>query len=164
MVVEGPLTEARSDYVIAKRTGWSRTSRSGSREHAPAFRSLGGLRTFAAEGATIVTSAMYKPYLDRVFALPHTLNPDKLAKSGKKAVVEGFTGKRVLMDSTHSIELYTLQGNTHNEGMLVVYLPKEKMLIDADLFTPPAANAPHRPRLRRHRIRTRSICTPTWSG
>jgi glyoxylase-like metal-dependent hydrolase (beta-lactamase superfamily II) len=143
VVIEAPLTEARSDYVIAEthRLVPNKPIRYVVNTHQH-FDHSGGLRTFAAEGATIVTSAMYKPYYDRVFALPHTLNPDKLAKSGKKAVVEGFTGKRVLMDSTQSIELYTLQGNPHNEGMVVAYLPKEKILVNADLFTPPAANAP----------------------
>jgi len=84
---------------------------------------------------------MYKPYYDRVFALPHTINPDKLARSGKKAVVEGFTGKRVLMDSMHTIELYTLQGNPHNQGMVVVYLPKEKIVATGDFFEGPVTGA-----------------------
>ena len=146
VVIEGPLSEARSDYVIAETHKLVPNKPIkyliNTHQH---FDHSSGVRTFAAEGATIITSSMYKPYYDRVFALPHTINPDKLARSGKKAVVEGFTGKRVLMDSMHTIELYTLQGNPHNQGMLVVYLPKEKMLINADLFTPPAANAPAAP-------------------
>jgi hypothetical protein len=31
---------------------------------------------------------------------------------------------------------------SHNSGMLMAYLPKEKLLVEADVFTPPAPNAP----------------------
>ena len=143
VVIEGPLTEARSDYVIAEahRLVPNKPIRFLVNTHQH-FDHSGGVRTFAAEGATIVTSAMYKPYYDRVFAFPHTIVPDKLAMSGKKATIEGVAGKRVLMDGTHSIELYVLQANPHNAGMMVAYLPKEKILVNADLFTPPAPPAP----------------------
>jgi hypothetical protein len=32
--------------------------------------------------------------------------------------------------------------SSHNEQFLVVYLPAERILINADLYTPPAAGAP----------------------
>jgi glyoxylase-like metal-dependent hydrolase (beta-lactamase superfamily II) len=35
-----------------------------------------------------------------------------------------------------------LGGNGHAEGLLVVYLPQEKLLIEADVFTPGPAGAP----------------------
>jgi hypothetical protein len=34
-----------------------------------------------------------------------------------------------------------VQGLNHSTGMLVGYLPAEKILINADLYTPPAAGA-----------------------
>src|SRR6266849_2224959 len=40
-----------------------------------------GLRTFVAEGSTIITSQVNKGYFEKIFALPHTLNPDKLAQN-----------------------------------------------------------------------------------
>src|SRR4030095_16235105 len=40
------------------------------------------------------------------------------------------------------LEVYNVQGLAHAKGMLMAYLPKEKILIEADLFTPPAPNAP----------------------
>lgn len=142
VVIEGPLGEARSDYVIAEahKLVPNKPIRYVVNTHQH-FDHSGGLRTFAAEGATIVTAAMYKPYYDRVFALPHTIVPDKLARSGKKAVVEGVNGKRVMTDSMNTIELHVLQPSPHNGAMMVIYLPKEKMLVNADLFTPPAPPA-----------------------
>src|SRR5262249_13189199 len=32
--------------------------------------------------------------------------------------------------------------NPHNDGIMLAFLPKEKILVEADLYNPPAANAP----------------------
>ena len=54
-----------------------------------------------------------------------------------------MTEKKVLTDGNHVIELHHLQGSGHNQGLLVAYLPKEKILVEADAFNPPAdKNAP----------------------
>src|SRR5581483_5048152 len=56
--------------------------------------------------------------------------------------------KRVLTDGVHTIEIYKTQGSNHNEGLLFAYLPKEKVLLEADSFNPPAtadAAAPPNP-------------------
>ena len=49
-----------------------------------------------------------------------------------------MTEKKVLTDGNHVIELHHLQGSGHNEGLIVAYLPKEKILVEADAFNPPA--------------------------
>jgi hypothetical protein len=58
-----------------------------------------------------------------------------------KAVIEGVNGKRVLSDKTQTMELHVLQKSPHNEGILVAYFPKQKTLVQADLFTPLALDA-----------------------
>ena len=35
-----------------------------------------------------------------------------------------------------------VQGLQHAQGMVMAYLPQEKIVVEADLFTPPAPNAP----------------------
>ncbi len=40
------------------------------------------------------------------------------------------------------LELHLIKNNTHNDGILMAFLPKEKILVEVDLYTPPAANAP----------------------
>jgi hypothetical protein len=65
-----------------------------------------------------------------------------LRASGKKATVEGVHDKRVLSDDTRTIELHHIQGNMHNDGLLMAYLPKEKLLVEADVYTPPPPNTP----------------------
>jgi hypothetical protein len=44
-----------------------------------------------------------------------------------------------LTDGNHTAELYHMTAFEHHEGMLLVYLPKEQILIEADGFNPPAA-------------------------
>ena len=75
-----------------------------------------------------------------MITLPATVNPDHLAKSGKKAMVEGVRDRRVLSDGTRTVEIRHIAGILHADDMLMVYLPKEKLLIEADAYTPPAPN------------------------
>ena len=49
--------------------------------------------------------------------------------------------KKVLTDGSHTVELHHLQRFGHHDGMLIVYLPKEKVLLEADGYNPVAANA-----------------------
>ena len=67
-----------------------------------------------------------------------------------------MTEKKVLTDGNHVIELYHLQNSLHNDGLIVAYLPKEKILVEADAFTPR-----HRP-MRRRRIRHRRTTRIWW--
>jgi len=100
-----------------------------------------GLRAAVSEGATILTYHLNKTYLEKTLSLPHTLNPDKAQQNGKKPIVEAVGEKRVLTDGTHVVELYHQTGFGHHDGMLLVYLPKEKVLIEADGYNPQAAAA-----------------------
>jgi hypothetical protein len=85
---------------------------------------------------------MNKPYYEQAWAAPRTLSPDRLAQSGKSAKFETVTDKHVLTDGKRSIEIYEIAGSGHNDGFLMVYLPKEKILIEGDAYTPVAADAP----------------------
>jgi glyoxylase-like metal-dependent hydrolase (beta-lactamase superfamily II) len=142
VVIEAPLDEARSSAVISevKKLYFNKPIKYLVNTHAH-FDHAGGIRTYAAEGATILTYQMNKPYYEKTFALPRTLAPDKLSQSKKKAVIEAVAEKRVITDGKRTLELYHVP-NGHNEGMLIAYLPKEKIVIEADLYTPGAVNAP----------------------
>jgi glyoxylase-like metal-dependent hydrolase (beta-lactamase superfamily II) len=94
------------------------------------------------EGATIVTHQVHRPFYEQAWASPRTLRRDRLAASAKPAVFETFTGKHVLTDGRRSIEIHELQGSGHSDGFAVVYLPTERVLIQADAYTPGAAGAP----------------------
>jgi len=100
-----------------------------------------GLRGFVAEGSTILTYQSNKAYLEKVLSVPHTLNPDQAQQQGKKPIVEAVGEKRVLTDGTRIVELHHLRNFGHHDGMLVVYFPKERALLEADGYNPQAASA-----------------------
>lgn len=145
-VIEGPQNEARSIAVIdeIRRVVPNKPIRYVINTHHH-FDHSGGLRTYAAEGATIITHAMNRPFYEKAFAAPRTLNPDKLAGSKKTAKFETFTDKKVLSRGNRTLELYHLRGNPHNDAILMAYLPKERLLIEVDVYAPPAGNAPLAP-------------------
>ena len=139
VVIEGPQNDQRAEAIIAeaKRLIPNKPIKYVVNTHAH-FDHAGGLRAFVAEGATVITHQMNKPYYEKVWANPHTLAPDKLSQSPRKATFKTMTEKMVLTDGNHVIELYHLQNFGHNDGMIVAYLPKEKVLLEADGFNPPA--------------------------
>jgi glyoxylase-like metal-dependent hydrolase (beta-lactamase superfamily II) len=143
VVIEGPQNDARAVAVIdeVKRTVPNKPIKYVVNSHHH-FDHAGGLGAFVAEGATIVTHNISKAFFEQSLAAPRTVQPDKLAQSGKKPTVEGVGDKHVLTDGTRTVELYHIQGNVHNDGLIMAYLPKEKLLIEGDAYTPAAPNAP----------------------
>src|SRR5437879_3316008 len=109
------------------------------------FDHTGGLRAVAADGVTVIAHDANKAFLEKALAAPATVSPDRLAKSGKKGTVEGIRDKRVLADGIRTVELIHIAGNTHHSGLIMAYLPKEKLLIEADAYTPLPPNAPPPP-------------------
>jgi glyoxylase-like metal-dependent hydrolase (beta-lactamase superfamily II) len=142
IVVEGPQDDARSGAVIAevKKLAPNKPVKYVVNTHHH-FDHAGGLGAFVAEGATIVTHDTSKTFFEQTLTAPRKVNPDKLAQSGKKPAVEGMQDKRVLSDGTRTVELHLIQGTPHGDGLIMAYLPKEKLLIEADAYTPGAPNA-----------------------
>jgi len=105
------------------------------------FDHSGGLRAAAAEGATIITHASAKPYFERALATPAKILPDRLTKSGKKGAVRGVGDKTTLSDGARTLELHKIGNSVHTDTFLMVYLPRERLLIEADAYTPLAPNA-----------------------
>ena len=143
ILVETPLNDGRSVPVIAqvKQLSPGKPIRYVINSHGH-FDHSGGLRAAVAEGATIVTHSQNKPYFEKAFATPNTISPDALAKSGKKPRFMTVGEKAVINDGTRTVELYHVTDSHHTDSFLMVYLPKEKLLIEADSFTPLPPNAP----------------------
>ena len=146
-MVEAPLDEARSLAVIAKvkETIPGKPIRVVVNTHHH-FDHAGGLRTFVDEGATIVTHQINQPYYVTAWAAPRTLRPDRLARSGKPATFQTFTDKDILKGANRTIEVHWIANSPHHDGFAMVYLPADKILIEADAYTPaagtPAASLP----------------------
>jgi glyoxylase-like metal-dependent hydrolase (beta-lactamase superfamily II) len=140
----GPQNEARAQAIIAetRRVIPNKPIRYGVISHHH-FDHSSGLAAVVAEGITIVTPAVNKTFLERALSAPRTLAPDSLSKSGRKPIVEGFTGdRRVFQDATRTFEVHVIKGLPHADGLVVGYLPKERLLVYADMFNLPPANTP----------------------
>jgi glyoxylase-like metal-dependent hydrolase (beta-lactamase superfamily II) len=140
----GPQNEARAQAIIAetKRVIPNKPIRYGVISHHH-FDHTSGLAAVVAEGITIVTPEVNKAFLERALSAPRTLAPDSLSKSGRKPVIEGFTGDtRVFQDATRTFEVHVIKGLPHADGLVVGYLPKERLLVYADMFNLPPANTP----------------------
>ena len=149
LILEGGQSEARGLAVIAeaKRLIPGKPIKYLVNTHSHVDHSS-GLRPFVAEGTTILTYQLNKAYLEKVLSTPHTLNPDKAQQAGKKPIVEAVGEKRVLTDGNHVIELHHMQNFGHHDGMLMAYLPREKVLFEADAWNPAptaTASAPNPP-------------------
>jgi glyoxylase-like metal-dependent hydrolase (beta-lactamase superfamily II) len=142
VVIEGPQSEERASAIIAKAKELipGKPIKYVVNTHAH-YDHSSGLRTFMAEGATVITHQVNKPFLEKVGTMPHTLNPDKLEQGKKKLSIETMTEKKVLTDGNHVIELYHMTGIGHHDGLIMAYLPKEKVLLEADAYNPQPANA-----------------------
>jgi len=136
-IVDTPLGDGRANAVIkaAKELVPNKPFRYLIATHHH-FDHFGGARAAAAEGATIVVPDVDKAYFEKWYANPHTLNPDALAKSGKKAKFETYRTSHVITDGSRRIEIYAIENNIHADGFEMIYLPKEKILMQADAFSP----------------------------
>jgi glyoxylase-like metal-dependent hydrolase (beta-lactamase superfamily II) len=147
-VVEAPLNEALSLAVIDEvhRLVPSKQIRYVVNTHHH-FDHSGGLRTYLSQGTTVVTSQQDRDYYLNVlfYPAPRTLLPDRLSTyypmfmvSRRTAPIETVNQKYVLSDGERTMDIYPVAGNPHAVGLLMAYLPKEKILVNADLYTPPA--------------------------
>jgi glyoxylase-like metal-dependent hydrolase (beta-lactamase superfamily II) len=147
-VVEGPLSNQRTNAVVAEVhklfPGKPIRYLVNTHNH---FDHLGGVRGFVAEGATVITDDKNRNFYQRVVLAPQsrTLQPDRLstrpfAPTGPgNLALQTFTDRYTISDGNETIELYHVEGLNHSDNMAIVYLPKEKIVINADLYGPPAA-------------------------
>jgi glyoxylase-like metal-dependent hydrolase (beta-lactamase superfamily II) len=100
------------------------------------FDHTGGLRAAVANDITIITHRGNKGLYEDVMSNSHALVPDELQMKNPrpKAKVEYVDDKKVFTDGEHTIETYHIEGGSHNNAALMIYLPKQKILINADEF------------------------------
>ncbi len=141
VVVEGQGSDARSLAVIEeiKKAIPNKPIRYVINTHAH-YDHAGGLRTFVAQGITVVTHEKNKPFYEKVWARPRTIAPDSLSKAPKPAVFETVGDKKVMSGGGKTLELYYMKDTSHNMYNLLVYLPQEKLAFWGDGYNPPEGN------------------------
>lgn len=100
----------------------------------------GGLRSYIAEGISVVTTAANERYFEKMAAANFTINRDDQTMNKKKPVFE-FLGnkKRVFSDGKQIVEIIDIGPSPHANEMLIAYLPKEKLVFQGDLVNLPAS-------------------------
>jgi len=104
---------------------------------------IGGLRSFIAEGATVITTPGNRQVVD---TMARAKQVDRLARNPRSPQVSLIErGKRVLTDGTRTLELIDIGPNPHAKEMVIAYLPKERVLFQGDLYFQPINPQPPGP-------------------
>lgn len=101
----------------------------------------GGLPVLVAEGAIIITQKNNVAFLDKALNTPRTLLDDPLARNPKKARFEAVEEKRVYTDGTRTVEMYHIYPAPHSNGLIIAFIPKEKVLFQGDFSVNPGEPA-----------------------
>lgn len=140
IVMEPPLYESRSQAVIAQIKA---------RFPAKPIRYVivshfhvdhgGGVRAYAAEGATVVVGEASRSHLEAILAAPHTVSPDALQNSPRQVPVLGVPSGGGLQLSGGAVAVYSVLNQTHAVDMVVPFVPAEGLLFVSDLMSPQSA-------------------------
>jgi glyoxylase-like metal-dependent hydrolase (beta-lactamase superfamily II) len=141
--------EARAQAIIAeaKRVIPGKPIRYGVLSHHH-FDHTSGIGAVVAEGITIVTHEFNEQFFEDALRNPRTLAPDAMARSGNRPVIETVGDKRVFTDGRQTVEIHTIKGLPHADGMLIAYIPSARIVAYADMFNlvppgqPPVPNPP----------------------
>lgn len=103
----------------------------------------GGIRTYIAEGATLLGLPGERTFFEKVVKSTFTIDPDALMLNPQPLKWEAIEkGRRVLTDGATTVELIDIGPGGHTDEMLVAYFPSEKMVFQGDLLNRPANNDP----------------------
>jgi glyoxylase-like metal-dependent hydrolase (beta-lactamase superfamily II) len=141
VVVEAPINETRSLAVIEAVAklfpGKPIRYLVNTHQH---FDSIGGIRSYAHIGATIVTHARNHAFYNRdvINYAPRMMAPDLVSIMPPTELTEGYNYELVrenytITDGKRLLHLNYVQPLQHAEGMLMAVLPAEGIVIQSDL-------------------------------
>jgi glyoxylase-like metal-dependent hydrolase (beta-lactamase superfamily II) len=143
-LIEAPQNDTRALAVIAKAKetvpNKPLTHLIVSHHH---FDHSGGVRAAISEGLTLIVHEASAQYFRDTAGRPHTIVPDALSKKPQSAKVETVGDELEIKDATRTINLYHITGNPHSDTFLMVYFPRERLLVEADAYTPGGTYTPY---------------------
>jgi len=163
VLVEAPQSEARTLAVIARarelRPDKSLRYVVNTHHH---FDHSAGIRAAVSEGLTVVTHRINRSYYEDIVARPHSVVQDALTRNAQPLALEAVSSEGMfeITDGRRTLQIATVVGDPHADGMLMAYLPRERILIEADAFSPSAAASPFAETLLRN-IEDRSLRVET---
>jgi glyoxylase-like metal-dependent hydrolase (beta-lactamase superfamily II) len=96
----------------------------------------GGVRAYAALGATIVAHQSIAPFLEVVLSRPQTIRPDALSGQDGRPTIQRVNGSDEVSDGSRTVRFLHVE-NEHADGMLMVYVPDVDVVFVSDLYSPP---------------------------
>jgi glyoxylase-like metal-dependent hydrolase (beta-lactamase superfamily II) len=138
MAIEGGTHQQRSIAVIGeiRKLFPNKPIRYLVNTHAQYLDHAGGVRPYAAEGVTIVTHKDNQRWFEEVaFRGTWTIEPDMLSRMTTTPRIETVDDRRMFTDGSREVVLYHMQGNSHDAAMLMVWLPEQRWLIQADAYS-----------------------------
>jgi glyoxylase-like metal-dependent hydrolase (beta-lactamase superfamily II) len=136
-LIEAPQNDVRTLAVIAKARELVPGKRLryvvNSHHH---FDHSGGIRAAISEGLAVITHKANAAFFEEAAKRPHTIAPDALAKNPKPLELEQVDDKVVYKDAVMTMEVYHIAGNPHADTLLMAYFPKERVLVQADAYSP----------------------------
>jgi glyoxylase-like metal-dependent hydrolase (beta-lactamase superfamily II) len=143
-LIEAPQNDTRTLAVIAKarelRPGKPLTHVVNTHHH---FDHSGGIRAAVSEGLTVITQKANAGFYQDAVGRAHAIVPDALAKNPKPLKIETVDEEMVLKDDTMTVNLYRIAGSSHADTLLMAYVPRERLLVEADVYSPAAAVQPY---------------------
>jgi glyoxylase-like metal-dependent hydrolase (beta-lactamase superfamily II) len=144
MLIEAPQNETRTLAVVARARelvpGKPLTQVVATHHH---FDHTGGIRAAVSEGLAVVAHKASAAFYEEAIGRKHTIVPDALAKNPKPLKVVPVDDALVLEDSTMTVQLFHIAGNPHADTLLMAYLPKHRILVEVDVFSPGSAVQPY---------------------
>jgi glyoxylase-like metal-dependent hydrolase (beta-lactamase superfamily II) len=144
MLIEAPQHDTRTLAVIAK-----------AREVVPAkpltqvvmthhhFDHSGGIRAAISEGLAVIAHPASVAFVQEAAGRSHTIAPDALAKTPRPVKVEPAPDGMVIKDAAMSVTLYHIAGSTHGGTLLMAYFPRERVIVEADVYSPGGTYSPY---------------------
>lgn len=145
VLVEAPQSEARTLAVItrARELRPDKPLRYVVNTHHH-FDHSAGIRAAVSEGLTVVTHRINQSFLEDMVARRHSVVEDALTRNPQPLTTEAVSSSEPyeITDGRRTLQIAVIVDDAHSDGLLMAYLPRERILFEVDAFSPSAAASP----------------------